>query len=962
MSAKLLYNLSDENPNLHKQIGCMNGIFHVFYRQHYPARRVVGHDHNTTLPPGETGDKDGETSLAIDKETEKTKKKAAKEKQRVSTESSSRPSFSSSPRSSSFSSADVSTASQVDPLPLTQTNNTANSNREPPNGSPRWCSLTHCDLRELVKGSIHRDTRAKDEAFPPQQPNTARASVSLLKEPLRSPSRSSIEWNEGRRVAHLKDSPRLSYDERDLRGNGYKTATKAREPPRLSLDSRSNSFRSSRTDMRSNSSLEDRNGQQEPATHRRTTSSVVAKLMGLEVLPVTTASEHDCLSGPSVTAYNNRQNHFCDSPRPSHVEAARHKSRGADSIKKMTPASKFPMEPAPWKQVDSPTADSALTVYGEIQKRLTQLKFEKSGKDLRALKQILEAMEKTHQLIDGRKDDTLSSTMLTSNGSSLVQRPQQPTPAVTVATSPSMEIRSSIVVMKPAQVLKKSGNLASALPQNVALPNLQVGNSRQIRKGFQGKQTAMDLTPRPGFYKGQLDSTVKNTRSRSLRSKQTSVESCSPKSAMAKSGRNQNSVSPRLQQKKLGFERQSRPTTPTSEASKTQRRLGRQQTEVPSPRRKQGTKSCNLLQSDDRLSDASSDLRSLSHQNDARSLRSDSNTSSFSNADIEVTSRYRFERPCDISEQHMHTPKQRSPDIPLLKPVKVTLEQPSPVSVLDVAFYEDDSPSPVRKVSTVFKEDDILNSEEAEWVKEDTSQTSTSLRRSSVLPENNRRVTYTDSELFECFTDEVAFTCDTKNADHKYISEILLASGFLRDLEYSMISIQLHQSRLPINPNLFFVLEQNHVSDSILQDGHGGKGIGQINNAEKIRRKFVFDTVNEILVQIFVAEGCIKPLIKSSPLMEKRSRGKYLLQTLCSEIDRLQANNSKCSLDNDEDIIWEDLQVQGMSWRDFEGETPAIVLDIERMIFKDLINEVVMSEVTAVRGRFSGQPRQLFPC
>lgn len=53
MSAKLLYNLSDENPNLNKQIGCMNGIFQVFYRQHYPARRVaVAGDELKSLPSG----------------------------------------------------------------------------------------------------------------------------------------------------------------------------------------------------------------------------------------------------------------------------------------------------------------------------------------------------------------------------------------------------------------------------------------------------------------------------------------------------------------------------------------------------------------------------------------------------------------------------------------------------------------------------------------------------------------------------------------------------------------------------------------------------------------------------------------------------------------------------------------------------------------------------------------------
>ncbi|CDY34706.1 BnaA01g33190D [Brassica napus] len=40
MSAKLMYNLSDENPNLNKQFGCIDGIFQLFYRQHYPVRPV----------------------------------------------------------------------------------------------------------------------------------------------------------------------------------------------------------------------------------------------------------------------------------------------------------------------------------------------------------------------------------------------------------------------------------------------------------------------------------------------------------------------------------------------------------------------------------------------------------------------------------------------------------------------------------------------------------------------------------------------------------------------------------------------------------------------------------------------------------------------------------------------------------------------------------------------------------
>ncbi|KAL1211363.1 Protein LONGIFOLIA 2 [Cardamine amara subsp. amara] len=862
MSAKLLYNLSDESPNLNKQFGCMNGILQVFYRQHYPARQVaVSGDVDNSLPPGERRDLVGEINMESDKETErsstKKKKSAAKEKHRVSSESSSRPSFSSSPRSSSFSSAEVSTtASQFDPPG-------ENLIREQPNGG----LVMPYDLKELVKGSINREirTRGKEAIFTQQQPNSARTSM------LCSPCRSSNEWNEGRGMAvKFKESHRLSYDERDMRNNGYnKTGSKLKETPRLSLDSRSNSFRSPRSSC-----------PEEPTTtsHRRSSSSVVAKLMGLEVIADNSDTEQ------------RRENRFCDSPRPmSRVEPrALQRSRSVDSIKKI-PASKFPMEPAPWKQLKA--GDTAMTVYGEIQKRLTQLEFKKSGKDLRALKQILEAMEKTQQT-------------------------HQPVPA---ATSPSMNFKSSsIVAMKTAAPVSTS-----------SLPNVKVGNSRQPRKVTSGKQNAMDLTPRPGLYKGQLVSTKSNSP-KTLRTRQAlATDSCS----MTKLSRSQqHSVSPRTQPKKLGFERQSRPTTPKSEPGK--RQLGKQQTELASPRRKQGIKPRTTLQQpDDRLSDASSDLRSL---------RSDSNISLGSNVDVEVTSRHRLERNCDFPEQN--TPKQRSPDFgikqdrPSLKPLKVTVEQPSPVSVLDVAFDDEDSPSPVRKISLSFKEDDALRSEESEWISKPTG-----FCRSILFPESNRGPTQPGPNFLDCFPEEVA---DFKSGDHKYISEILLASGLLRDLEYSMVSIQLHQTRLPINPGLFFILEQNKANNVTLPENkHRGREFRQqqTNQTEKIRRKLVFDTVNEILAQRFAAEGCTKPRLNANQLtpLEKISKEEQLLQTLCSEIDRLQQNKSKCILEDDEyDIIWEDLQSQGMNLKEFEGETPGIVLDIERMIFRDLVNEV----------------------
>lgn len=39
MAAKLLHTLADENSDLQKKIGCMNGIFKLFDRHHITNRR-----------------------------------------------------------------------------------------------------------------------------------------------------------------------------------------------------------------------------------------------------------------------------------------------------------------------------------------------------------------------------------------------------------------------------------------------------------------------------------------------------------------------------------------------------------------------------------------------------------------------------------------------------------------------------------------------------------------------------------------------------------------------------------------------------------------------------------------------------------------------------------------------------------------------------------------------------------
>lgn len=213
--------------------------------------------------------------------------------------------------------------------------------------------------------------------------------------------------------------------------------------------------------------------------------------------------------------------------------------------------------------------------------------------------------------------------------------------------------------------------------------------------------------------------------------------------------------------------------------------------------------------------------------------------------------------------------------------------------------------------------------------------------------------------------DEIAPNFESTDPNHRYISEILLTSGFLRDFESDFMTIKLNPSGHLINPNLFFILEQTKACIRLPNDLHEGKKITHAKStSEKAQRKLVFDAVNEILVHKLVLQESSKKWLSPNKLAQGRSSGEQLLRDLCSEVDCLQANNSNCNLDGDDDsmtsIIWEDLKHGSTDWTDYQSEISWLVLDVERLIFKDLISEIVRDETVSLRGYYGRHCRQLF--
>lgn len=215
----------------------------------------------------------------------------------------------------------------------------------------------------------------------------------------------------------------------------------------------------------------------------------------------------------------------------------------------------------------------------------------------------------------------------------------------------------------------------------------------------------------------------------------------------------------------------------------------------------------------------------------------------------------------------------------------------------------------------------------------------------------------------ETRNDYIASLCENTNPDHRYIAEILLASGLLlRALSSELLTFQHHSSGHPLNPELFLVLEQTKLSNLLSKEESSLRKVAYMKlDTEKWHRKLIFDAVNEILGAKLGSS--IEPWLNHNGLTMKFVSAQKLLKELCFEVQKLQAVKPDCSLEDEGDglksMLREDVMCHSESWTGLPGELPVIVLDVERQIFKDLVEEIVFDEVASLRVK-SGCHRKLF--
>ncbi|CAK9147950.1 unnamed protein product [Ilex paraguariensis] len=1099
MAAKLLQSLTDDHPDLQKQIGCMTGIFQLFDRHQIVTGRHIAGYNPKRFPPGSShfnnANLDTESNYLYRRSAglEKHTNKNVQERHRVSTESS-RASFSSSSRSSSFSSLDCNKTTQPEPSSFDRIIFPETPSRDPVMGqssrSPQFGRQT-LDLRDVVRDAMYRDVQGlcvktttkekatdrvvkqRDSPRPPQltksndkshklglngkqnMPADLKESVRVLAKLREAPwyfneakglSRSSSYGSkDGSLFSVPKDAPRFSYDGRESNcssfesRDGYKSTLKLKELPRLSLDSRQNSMRSCNSESKSsflsrnseegNSSGKVPSSQQTSGTQARP-PSVVAKLMGLAALPES-ASTTDSKIGSTKTCPLEHSDHYpmssktSDPCRPIQISASSKnlwkeptspRWKNPDSVLK--PMSRFPIEPAPWRQLDGtrgPPKPASRhlkaparapnpfpSVYSEIENRLKDLEFTQSGKDLRALKQILEAMQ-AKGLLDTRKggqdsnfstqkDHDLKYTSPFQNAVSISQRRPQSDNAFTFTKRGPNSLRafeSPIVIMKPAKLAEKSGTHASSaipLEGSSSIPRLQSGDVND-RKVSTNSRMSKGETPKNSRRVHTFNSIDIKTSSRPVKSAQTSTRPQPlPKERATGSIKSSGSISPRMQQKKLDLERQSRPPTPPSDSNKSRRQTNRQQHESSSGRSR--PKSSNFQQSDGQLSEICNEMRNVNYQDHDITLLSDGNI--VPDLKVEVTS---FNRSAEINGSQSPSTKaveysipcmvQKKPtpmlgDESLLYLTTVGPDYPSPVSVLDNPVCIDDALSPLKEPQMPPKDNGTQNSDDQSTKEQlkpsdglifDTlgSSLTSEISRKKLqniehLVQKLRRL---NSSHDEARTDYIASLCENTDPDHRYISEILLASGLLlRDLGSDLTNVQFHRSGHPINPELFLVLEQTKASTLPKKEYVTEKEVQSKPDDERIHRKIIFDAVNEILVRKLALVGPPDPLLSPGKLARKNPNAKKLLRELCLEIEQLQAKKTERSLEEEDDslksILWEDVMLRSESWTDVHGEISWLVLDVERSIFKDLVDEIVIGGAAGSRAKPSKQCRQLF--
>lgn len=737
----------------------------------------------------------------------------------------------------------------------------------------------------------------------------------------------------------------------------FQSSARPKEFPMLSLDN------SSMHVSKSNSS-------------RKRPPGIVAKLMGLEALPnsprvcdmegIRISSVENC-SAFSTCLGENDIIDFSNSLKITRKAPASPRWKNHDSIVRPASSSRCPIEPAPWKQTvgnlrgspkplsgnvnaSSRTTNPFPSSYRDIEKLIRNIEDQNSRKDFEALKKILDVLH-VKVLHGTSEEDKLSKygaeRDYVSPNQNLSRESRRKPKNECIMDSRIRGDEDSLMTMdyhilnsKPAEVVKKFCIPVSSVVQMDDLPSFEKGK----------------------FYDSRERLTNSQTKSEVLR---LNLSSMKVKENVTGSVKGPGSMCQRLQQEKLEPEKKTWSLTPSADSKKSSRKSDGQVRQAGIVHGNVPSKSPNLHWSDDWSSDASTEPQHLSNQCKEGSVQSDSDLILDSLADEEgsITS-----QPISISGIHSSSRWAAkylasslnqnassfwmSENESMAELATPALEHSSPISVLDASTVNEDAQSPLKRMTHALRDDenrkiDDCDSED-QWNTDYNFQSNNtgSGRHSKMSCEklqsiNNliQKLQSLNSSHDEAGTDYIASLCENPIPDHRYISEILLASGLLLRVHGSSIAtFQPHSSDNPINPELFFVLEQT-AANSLPSKQQPKPELIQA----KVRRRLIFDGVNEILVGKLASKvSPPEPWPESPKLSRKELSAQEFLRELCLEFEQLEVKGSEADEEHDEAwrIMHEVVISEPESWKKFRVEVPAVASAVEGLIFGDIVDEI----------------------
>ncbi|XP_078430149.1 uncharacterized protein LOC144702127 [Wolffia australiana] len=278
-------------------------------------------------------------------------------------------------------------------------------------------------------------------------------------------------------------------------------------------------------------------------------------------------------------------------------------------------------------------------------------------------------------------------------------------------------------------------------------------------------------------------------------------------------------------------------------------------------------------------------------------------------------------------------------------------EHPSPISVLDSSFYRDDYPRTSTRVRRLVREEEASQSDPAEFrvilKQKPTLKNADHPLQKPWQPTVSKYDDDPDEENGDGDDDDrgneakpAAVMVEMANPRHHYVYEILQASGIMgTGSDDQALTRQSNKPDPPVDPCVFLLLE---------------KSKGSTSKEEKLHRRLLFDAINETLTK----------KMELTRSLHGTQIWEHLLKELCREIDRLSARSDGGTAGDDalKSAICKHLTQQSEEWASFGKEASTVVLDIERTLFRDLVNDIVNSELSmALNGsaRFRLQNRRM---